>query len=211
MTIRILADREPYASYPTRFREMEDEKGPSGPFFIFSGPESVDGPPADMLVMPAEDFLNMPVLERAGSLVVAYGASSSMEAAFEGGCADYLREPWPLQELLVRARRILNPRVCIDGTVFSLDKDRLTTGITTVELTEAERRLARLLMLNAGLPVTREALAYALNGRRAIAGRSLDNYVSSLRGKMGQAHEGAGKAITVIRGVGYRLTSTTCG
>jgi hypothetical protein len=207
MTIRILADREPYASYAARYSESIDAKGPSGPFVVICGPGPVDGPGADLLAMPAEDFLALPPAQVTGSLVVAYGTAASMDAAFERGCADYLREPWPLQELLTRAGRLLNPRISVNGITIILIKDRLSVlGSASVELTEAERRLARLLMQNAGLPVTREALGYALYGRASRGARAIDNHISSLRRKIEQVHKGTGKALTTVRGVGYRLT-----
>jgi DNA-binding response OmpR family regulator len=210
MTILILADREPYISYAARYVAADDAKGPTGPFVVFCGPGPVDGPAADLLAMPAEDFLALPAALRPGAPVIAYGAASSMEAAFEQGCADFLREPWPLQELLARAGRILDPRISIGGVELSLRKDRLTApggaGGASVELGEAERKLARLLMHNAGLPVTREAVRYALYGEQAVSARAIDNHVSSLRRKLEQVHKGTGKALITIRGVGYRLT-----
>jgi DNA-binding response OmpR family regulator len=212
MTIRILADRQPYASYAARYDESIDAKGPQGPFVILGGPEPLDGPEADLLAMPVRDFLDLPEAERTGRVVIAYGAASRMSSAFERGCADYLREPWPLQELLARAERILNPRISVDGITLSLIRNRLSApGSPTVELSEAERRLARLLMSNAGLPVTRAAMNYALKGNGRGGERAIDNHLSSLRRKMEQVHKGTGKAITTIRGIGYRLTSSSCG
>lgn len=212
MTIRILADRQPYASYAARYSEGTDARGPPGPFVVLSGPGPLDGPDADLLAMPIEDFLDLPTAERTGSLVIAYGAVSRMSAAFERGCADCLREPWPLQELLARAERILNPHVSIDGIRISLLQDRLSSpGCPSVELTEAERKLTRLLMRNAGLPVTRTAMNYALKGDGECIDRAIDNHLSSIRRKMEQVHKGTGKAIVTIRGVGYRLTSSSCG
>jgi DNA-binding winged helix-turn-helix (wHTH) protein len=212
MTIRILADREPYASYAARFGESLDDKGPPGPFVVLVGPGPVDGPGTDILAMPVEDFLALPASDRAGEAVIAYGDAASMDAAFEKGCADYLREPWPLHELLVRAGRIQNPRVSLGGTELSLVKDRLSAaGAASIELTEAERRLVRLLMKNAGLLVTREAICYSLYGDKAIGARAIDNHVCSLRKKMEQVHKGSGKALVAIRGMGYRLTSISCG
>jgi DNA-binding winged helix-turn-helix (wHTH) protein len=212
MTIRILADRQPYTSYAARYSEGIDARGPPGPFVVLSGPGSLDGPEADLLTMPIQDFLDLPTAERTGSLVIAYGAASRMSAAFERGCADYLREPWPLQELLARAERILNPRITIDGIRLSLLQDRLYAhGFSSVELTEAERRLTRLLIRNAGLPVTRAAMNYALNDNGASSDRAIDNHISSIRKKIEQVHKGTGKAIVTIRGVGYRLTSSSCG
>jgi hypothetical protein len=212
MTIRILADRQPYASYAARWSEENSEKGPPGPFVVLSGPEPVDGPAADLLAMPVQDLLDLPTAEGTGSLVIAYGAASRMSAAFERGCADYLREPWPLLELLARAERALNPRITLDDIKISLIQDRLSApGCPSIELSEAERRLARLLMRNAGLPVTRAAMRYALIGVGDGGERAIDNHLSSLRGKMEQVYKGTGKAIATIRGVGYRLTSSSCG
>jgi len=205
MTIRILADREPYASYAD-VPDSGRSKGPSGPFVISKGPIADEEPPPDLIVMPVEEFLSMSSMRRSGSVVIAYGGVSCMEEAFALGCSDYLREPWSIRELTARAGKLDTPRISFGGIEISLTRDHLCSPSASVRLTESERRLARLLILNAGYPVTREALGYAIQGITRTDPHVIENHISSLRTKLDQAYTGAHDMIKAVRGLGYRLT-----
>jgi DNA-binding response OmpR family regulator len=205
MTIRILADREPYASYAD-IHDSGIMKGPSGPFVISVGPLAAEEPPPDLVVMPAQEYLSMPPERRSGSVVIVYGDVSDMEEAFRLGCADYLRAPWSLTELAARAGRLVIPRYSFGRDELSLLGDQLRSQSASVRLTEAERRLARLLMLNSGKAVAREALGYAAKGSMQTDKHSLENHISSLRAKFDLLIPCAGTMIKAVRGLGYRLT-----
>ena len=66
MTIRVLADREPYSTFEDISHPLR-EGDPSGPYagispesiVILNGPAGLDGPAPDILVMPVEDFLRL--------------------------------------------------------------------------------------------------------------------------------------------------------
>ncbi len=205
MTIRILADREPYASFAD-VHASERMKGPSGPFIISTGPIPDEEPPPDLIAMPVEEFLAMPPVRRSGSVVFAYGGVSGMEEAFALGCLDYLREPWSLRELTARAGKLASPRLCFRGIEISLIRDHLNSPCASVRLSEGERRLARLLILNAGYPVPREALGFAIQGNTPTKTHAIENQISSLRAKLDQICAGAHEMIKSVRGLGYRLT-----
>jgi DNA-binding response OmpR family regulator len=205
MTIFILAEREPYRSYPLQYNN-EKAEGPSGPFVILGGDDLRQDSSADILVMPARVFATLSNPQREARVVFVYGEVAEMEAAFELGCADFLREPWSMAELLVRAGRCARPRLYIDGVEFVLDRGILRQGERSVLLTESERRLTTLFANSAGMPLTREAIAWALNDKKRGSSRSLDNHIASLRKKIDELYPGAGKRIKTVRGIGYRLT-----
>lgn len=205
MTIFILAECEPYRSYPLQYNN-EKAEGPSGPFVILGGDDLRQGSSADILVMPSHVYAAMPRAQREAAVVLVYGEIAEMEAAFELGCADFLREPWSMAELLVRAGRCARPRIYIDGVEFVLDRGTLRQGERSVLLTESERRLATLFANSGGMPLTREALAWVLNNNKGGSSRSLDNHITSLRKKIDQVYPGAGRRIKTVRGIGYRLT-----
>lgn len=205
MTIRILADREPYASYAD-LSESGRSKGPSGPFFISVGPIADEEPPPDLVAMPVEHFLSLAPARRSGSVVIAYGEVSGMEQAFALGCSDYMRVPWSIRELAARAVRLDVPRAYPGNVEIALVRDQLRSPGAAVRLNESERRLARLLMLNSGYAVSREALGYATRGTIEAGAHAIESHISSLRTKFDTLIPGSGSMIKAARGLGYRLT-----
>lgn len=210
MTIRILADREPYASYASSHLSGQS-KDPSGSFVISAGKLSDEDPPPDLIAMPVEDFLAMPPERRMGCAIFAYGGVSEMAEAFALGCTDYLREPWSLRELTARASKLEKLRIPFGDVELSLTRDRLVSPSASVRLTEPERRIARVLIRNAGYAVTKEAIAYALWGQHPFDVHTIESYVSSLRAKLKQVDTAADITLHAVRGLGYRLTKRICG
>jgi hypothetical protein len=221
VTIRILADREPYSDYadePSSDGASEPSRfvtGPSGPFVILNGPAGIDDKPPDILVLPAEDFL---ALRCAGTkelgegiIFLPYGPVALMEKAFEHGCSDYLREPWSLPELRARGSRLLRLRFTLYGKSYELRGMLLAGEESSALLNEGERALLRLLLLNAPLPVARPAAISSLSLRACEDSHALFRYVASLRRKLNSMEPGLGGGILAIRGFGYRLDSASCG
>ncbi|HOX30873.1 MAG TPA: winged helix-turn-helix domain-containing protein [Spirochaetales bacterium] len=203
MRIRLLADGEPYASYPS-------EKDPSGSFSFCREA----GERADLAVMPAEAFLALAPEARPESPVFAYGPVRLMAAAFAAGCRDYLREPWSLAELRARAERYEVLRFRAGEADFELRERFLALSAEPerpAKLGEAERKLLRLLILNAGAIVPRRALARELGGQEKEESRVIDVRVARLRGKLDSLATGSGRGIKACRGLGYRLDVDNCG
>jgi hypothetical protein len=206
VTIRVLADREPYpeleAGLESESRDFFGTMGPSGPVRVLNGPATVDELPPDILVLPAETFLVLRRLSAPGqtdsSLYVAYGPLALMQESFQRGCSDYIREPWSLTELRARLGRLLTLRFLAGGKRFELSGSRLACGGASVELCEGERALLRSLLLNAPLPVPRSS------------DPALGRHVSSLRRKMDEVEPGLGLRIQAIRAFGYRLDGSAC-
>ena len=202
MTIRILADREPYSSF-------SDE---STALVIMNGPSALDAPDADFVVLPAVDFLAMGSLVARGChgpSFIAYGPVSLMGAAFAAGVSDYLREPWSLPELHARLTRFCNTAFCWGQARCSL-VGRSLRGQSSVTLGDGEFALLSLLLRNAPLPITREAAQTCL-AAIPCANPNLGQLVVSLRRKLDEAELGLGESLYAVRGLGYRLDVIPCG
>lgn len=210
----VVADAPPYLAYG-------EERDPEGflSFFILPRLPSATGnafapgvrpPEADLYVLPAELYLSLPAEARPRP-AFAYGPERLMPAAFEAGCADYLREPWGPSELRARARRLLSFRFAPGSGGVELKGRDLVSGGRTERLTEAERRLFRLLLLNLGETVPCKALELALWGEERPASRAPGVHVSSIRRKLESLSPGAGKALRAHRGRGYSFEAARCG
>ncbi len=203
MTVRILADREPYASY-TDFYE-----GPSGPFIVLNGPAGLDDPGPDYIVLPAEEFFSIALASGVESFgvcgFIAYGPVELMEKAFNLGCEDYLREPWALAELRARLGRMARLSFRVEGRVFEIRGRRLIGGKEDIELDESEYSLISLLLKNSPLPVPHKAAEHVLSVASGKQRLALNRCVSSLRRKMERLEVGLGSRLRAIRGFGYRL------
>ena len=218
MTIRILADREPYSTYAEVVLpkgDMEFLGSPKESFVVLNGPAGLDESPPDILVMPAEDFLYLrfrpwtnPCV---GMLFIPYGPVALMEKAFDHGCADYLREPWALPELRARAIRFFKLKFQAGDKKLELRGRRLTGGVASAELTESESSFLRLLVLNAPLPVPRNVAISALSSLMPRENRALGRCVISLRRKLELVEPGLGQRLRVVRAFGYRLDIASCG
>jgi two-component system, OmpR family, response regulator len=174
----------------------------------------LDDPPPDIIVMPADDFLALPLHSPAGRgqeyPCIAYGRVAQMESAFSRGCADFIREPWSLPELLARAKRLAKPKFQAGESILEFNGTCLAGGAASVELGPDELVLLRLLIQNAPLPVPRDTAMRALSPSNRDLGRALGRGVSSLRVKLNAAEPGLGRRLVAIRGFGYRLDVHSC-
>jgi hypothetical protein len=178
MTILFLGEEGAYES------AVESGIRPGGsPIFFASGlPEygccATDR--LDAVIIPAQRFLAMAPLQLPVP-VLASGPPSLLAECLVAGCADYLREPWSMDEVEARLSRHANGTERWpedggnwDGRVLSGPGGRkcLSPGLSA---------LLDLLLANRGTCVTREALS-AMLGSSRVHGRSIDMQVSRLRG-----------------------------
>jgi two-component system, OmpR family, copper resistance phosphate regulon response regulator CusR len=192
----------------------------------FSTTVAVDGPSAllkalsggfDLLILdiglPGKDGFEVlrEIRERNTSLPViiltARDSARDAVAGLEGGADDYVRKPFPFEELLARVRTRLrtdaapaSPMLTVGDVTLDLRRRDAIVDGTTVELTAREFALADAFFSNPGQVLSREQLlslvwGYDYDPRSNV----VDVYVGHLRKKVGADR------ITNIRGMGYRL------
>ncbi len=147
-----------------------------------------------------------------GPPVIACGPSALLEAAFELGCSDYLKEPWSAEELGIRCRKLLpSRRLLYEWGTVSLRNGELFCGRHKVSLTFPEQKIIRLLIKNLNQPVHRESLQYSLWGKLRPGSRGVDIHISSLRRKFAMLSGNTlqESPIRTVHGVGYILTAST--
>jgi hypothetical protein len=203
VTVRILADREPYASFADSLITEGDA--------IALGPPSLDAAPPDIIVMPASDFIALQIGRPFASEYVAYGSVALMDRAFAQGCVDYLREPWTLSELRSRIQRFTNIAFMVSGKLFRLEGANLRSATSSLALRPDEACLLRLLLRNAPLPVARRAAAVALPNLFRGDDKAFGRYIGSLRRSLMRLAPELGENLLSVRGFGYRFTVQVCG
>lgn len=181
------------------------------------------GPRLDLIIVDFGDSDRVRCLrrlcQRACSRVLVLSAhmdEADRIALLENGAEDCLSKPFNPRELLLRVRTVLRRRtgstpqddamtLRVGPLSLNAVAQTLTIGTRDVELTGAESRALKLLMLNAGRAVVRDHLTeYALGRAASPYERSLDTHISNLRGKLGRDARG-GMPIKTLRGVGYLL------
>lgn len=211
VTILILADREPYSSfdYEGLFEREGDSRGSlARAFRVYCGPSELDEAEPGIIVLPAFDFISL-----RGSpwgrmaldwpCYLAYGPVSLMEESFARGSADYMREPWALRELRARLLRLLGLAFSAGEIILILKGSSLQAGSSSISLCPMELFLLRLLVRNAPLPITKEALGLDPN--------MLARSISELRVKLERLEPGLGRRLHTVRGIGYRFDVEACG
>lgn len=157
----------------------------------------------DAVVVPAQRFLGLAPLH-VPVPVFASGPPSLLAECLSAGCADYLREPWSIDEIEARLARYsggssgwLDDNGSWDGTTLTGPggQQTLSPGLSA---------LLSLLLANRGSCVPREALSAVL-GSAGNHSRSIDMQVSRLRSVFNKLHlSSAALALQSTIG-GYRL------
>jgi two-component system, OmpR family, phosphate regulon response regulator OmpR len=174
------------------------------------------------VMMPGENGFDFARSMRASSTVpilmlTARDEKESRILGLEIGADDYLAKPFEPRELSLRVANILRrarppaappvESVRFGQFVFHLARGELRRGEEVIRLTDRERDMLRVLTVNVGETVPRQALAG--NGE-AVGERTVDVQVNRLRRKI-ERDPSNPLIVQTVRGVGYRLVATSAG
>ncbi len=144
-------------------------------------------------------------------MLTAREAVEDRVAGLDAGADDYLAKPFSFDELVARLRALLRRAPVERPTLLEVDALRLDpaahrawSGETELDLSAKEFALLELFMRNPGAVLSRDQLldgAWDMSFERRS--NVIDVYVRYLRGKVGR------ETIETVRGVGYRLRSST--
>ena len=152
------------------------------------------------------DF-NTPVL-----MLTADNQIEKKKASYSNGCDDYLVKPFEPSELLLRIKKLLNPRfnknisskrVYFGDFEFDLKLKVLSKNNISISLTSKETLIIEHLTQNLNKEISREEISNLLGD--AINPRSVDVTITRLRKKLVSDHDHS--FLRTIRGKGYMLVS----
>ncbi|MEM7153263.1 MAG: response regulator transcription factor [Myxococcota bacterium] len=180
-------------------------------------------PPAlvvlDIMLPDLDGYAVCKALRQYGStakilMLTARTLEDDVVQGFDVGADDYLAKPYRLRELLARIRALLRRGATAPAPTtrdlpgFDIDRAARTVARNDgqgIELTRTEFDLLVFLLDNPGTALTRERILDQVWGDGVIVDpRTVDNFVSSLKRKLGW-RKGCGYAVRAVRGVGYRL------
>ncbi len=133
-------------------------------------------------------------------------------AGLRAGADDYLPKPFHPDELLLRVRALLRrrhgevnaPRLQACGLRLDEERKCVEAGSAMIELSGAEFRLLRLLMLNPGHVLSRAAIEdHLYDGETERDSNVVEVLINRLRRKLGRTR------IETRRGLGYLLRDAT--
>jgi two-component system response regulator MprA len=144
-------------------------------------------------------------------MLTARDAVSDRVVGLDAGADDYLTKPFALEELLARVRALLRRSssehegsLRVDDLELNSRSRRVARGDRVLELTRTEFALLELLMRNAGIVLTRDAIHERVWGfDDSYGSNTLDVYVGYLRRKTEAG--GEARLIHTVRGVGFVL------
>jgi len=143
-------------------------------------------------------------------MVTARHEVADRVSGLDAGADDYVVKPFALDEITARLRALLR-RTSISGAEHALrvgdlelDPDGRTArrGTRALDLTKTEFDLLELLLMNAGVVLTRDVIYDRIWGYDfETRSRSLDVYIGYLRTKT--EGDGEPRLVHTVRGVGY--------
>ena len=152
------------------------------------------------------DF-NTPVL-----MLTADNQIEKKKASYSNGCDDYLVKPFEPSELVLRIKKLLNPRfnknisskrVFFGNFEFDLKLKVLSKNNISISLTSTETLIIEYLTQNLNKEISREEISNLLGD--GINPRSVDVTITRLRKKLISNHDHS--FLRTIRGKGYMLVS----
>lgn len=156
--------------------------------------------------------VNTPIL-----LLTARDSVSDKIRGLDSGADDYMTKPFSPAELMAHLRALTRRQgevvfetLRAGDLTLRLDGMDLECNGELMHLSQKEFALARLLMANPGVALSKDALIDGAWGHDAVTSdNNVEAYISFLRKKL--AHLGSSSKIETLRGVGYRLLPSAPG
>jgi DNA-binding response OmpR family regulator len=151
-------------------------------------------------------------------MLTARTLEDDVVTGFDAGADDYLAKPYRLRELLARVKALVRRGSSTSSTSApasggdDLDGIRIDRQARTVtlpggeqpELTRTEFDLLVFMLDRSGEALSRDVILENVWGEVIVDPRTVDNFVSNLKKKLGWS-PGRKFAFRSVRGVGYRL------
>jgi DNA-binding response OmpR family regulator len=145
--------------------------------------------------------------------IIMLTARVDEESAVRGmtsGADDYVRKPFGVNELVVRANKLLERKIksrallSFGSVKIDINKRVAFVGDKDLNLGKREFEILHLLVKKQGDVATREDILSALDAKADIFDRTVDSHLSHLRKKIREAGSVTVQIVPVY-GVGYRL------
>ena len=161
------------------------------------------------------EFLNNFRKENVNTPVIMLTANSQLNIktkSYNLGCDDYLSKPFEPLELILRIKKLLNPRInnikvdkkyYFGDFIYESNTKKLNKNNKIVKLTTNEEYLLEILIKNINKEISREYIGKKLNVDTNL--RSVDVIVARLRKKIASNSESS--FLKTVRGKGYMLIS----
>ena len=161
------------------------------------------------------EFLNNFRKENVNTPVIMLTANSQLNIktqSYNLGCDDYLSKPFEPLELILRIKKLLNPRInnvkvdkkyYFGDFIYESNTKKLNKNNKIVKLTTNEEYLLEILIKNINKEISREYIGKKLNVDTNL--RSVDVIVARLRKKITSNSESS--FLKTVRGKGYMLIS----
>ncbi len=161
------------------------------------------------------EFLNNFRKENVNTPVIMLTANSQLNIktkSYNLGCDDYLSKPFEPLELILRIKKLLNPRInnvkvdkkyYFGDFIYESNTKKLNKNNKLIKLTTNEEYLLEILIKNINKEISREYIGKKLNVDSNL--RSVDVIVARLRKKITSNSESS--FLKTVRGKGYMLIS----
>lgn len=155
-----------------------------------------------------KDTQTIPVI-----MVTAKTGEVDKVRGLDGGADDYMTKPFGVMELLSRVKAVLRRYhtdkseniICVGLITLDGAKRSVKVNGATCELTYKEYELLKLLMINAGIVISRQVILDKIWGTDFEGeSRTLDMHIKTLRQKLKEE----GSLIKTVRNVGYIMNPT---
>ena len=168
-----------------------------------------------MPVVSGTEFLNNFRKENVNTPVIMLTANSQLNIktkSYNLGCDDYLSKPFEPLELILRIKKLLNPRInnvkvdkkyYFGDFIYESNTKKLNKNNKLIKLTTNEEYLLEILIKNINKEISREYIGKKLNVDTNL--RSVDVIVARLRKKITSNSESS--FLKTVRGKGYMLIS----